>query len=262
MSKKQEKKLSENIEKETQNFMDNLKGNDELKKVLFKAKNITENLTNKVVPAMAKAINKLMVEINSNKTSLKDWNTMKFLRGHCYTLASYDRKKDLNQNFEVSITMAVRLAIMMYDNNDQFDVTKDNDILVMSKVATPFLDVKLKGQKGATKKVKNEATDLVEILPSHINKIWAVKYPTTSRASTKDTKVNFNQMTTNFMKELEKVYNFANRKKYDKLLEVVDEKTIGHLGNIKAMLESNEIRQAYDYATENLSVSGDIKKTA
>ena len=37
---------------------------------------------------------------------------MKFLRGHCFNQSGYDRKKDLNQNFELSVTMAVRLAIM------------------------------------------------------------------------------------------------------------------------------------------------------
>ena len=262
MSKK-DKKISENIDKENQNFMDNLKGNDQLKKVLFKAKNITENLTNKVVPAMAKSIHNLMIEINANKTSLKDWNTMKFLRGHCYFLASYDRKKDLNQNFEVSITMAVRLAIMKYDNNHQFDITENNEILVMSKIATPFNEVRQKGQKGNVKKVKNDSEELVEIVPSHINKIWSVKYPTTSRSSqTKDTKINFSQMSVNFEKELEKIYNIANKKDNTKLLDLIDNKAIESLGNIKALLEDNSIRQAFINANENLSVNGDVKKIA
>ena len=70
--KKLEKMKADNSQKENENYMQSLKSNESLKKVLFKAKNITINLTNKVVPAMSKAINKLMTEINSNKTTLKD----------------------------------------------------------------------------------------------------------------------------------------------------------------------------------------------
>jgi 1,2-phenylacetyl-CoA epoxidase PaaB subunit len=133
----------------------------------------------------------------------------------------------------------------------------------MSKVATPMIDVKLKGQKGGTKKQKNTSDELVEVNTGTIDKVWAIKYPSliTSRSSqTKDTKINFTQMTTNFMRELEKVYNVATKKDFNKLLEIVDEKTIENLGNIKAMLESNEIRQGYIQATENLSVNGEVKK--
>ena len=69
-------------------------------------------------------------------------------------------------------------------------------------------------------------------------------------------------MTTNYLKELEKVYNVANKKDFNKLLELVDEKAIENLGNIKAILESNTIREVYVNATENLSVNGDVKKIA
>ena len=105
----------------------------------------------------------------------------------------------------------------------------------------------------------------MEVNTGTIDKVWSIKYPSliTSRTSqTKDTKINFTQMTTNFMRELEKVYNVAMKKDFNKLLELVDEKTIENLGNIKAMLESNEIRQGYIQATENLSVDGEVKKTA
>jgi hypothetical protein len=167
MSKKAKNVIEANEEIKDKNFMDSLKSNEELRKVLFKAKNITNNLTSVVVPQMAKAIKTLMTEINTGKVEIADWNTMKFLRGHCYNLASYDRKKDLNQNFEVSITMAVRLAIMMYSKPQQFDITKDNEILVMDKVATPFIEQSKKGQKGGKKKVKNTSEELVEIVPKN-----------------------------------------------------------------------------------------------
>jgi hypothetical protein len=249
---------------EVESFLNTLKSNEPLKKVLFKAKNISKQLMVDVVPQMAKATNNLMIEINSGKnTSLKDWNTLKFLRQHLYNLSSYDRSKNENKAFEMACTRSIKLAIMMYDNKDEFEISKDNEVFIMSKVATPMIDVKLKGQKGGTKKQKNTSDELVEVNTGTIDKVWAIKYPSliTSRTSqTKDTKINFPQQTTNFMRELEKVYNVATKNDFNKLLEIVDEKTIEHLGNILAMLSGNEIRQAFIQATENLSVDGEVKK--
>ena len=265
MTKEKTKTMIEHLENtEVESFLNTLKSNEPLKKVLFKAKNISKQLMVDVVPQMAKATNNLMIEINSGKnTSLKDWNTLKFLRQHLYNLSSYDRSKNENKAFEMACTRSIKLAIMMYDNKDEFEISKDNEVFIMSKVATPMIDVKLKGQKGGTKKQKNTSDELVEVNTGTIDKVWAIKYPSliTSRTSqTKDTKINFTQMTTNFMRELEKVYNVANKKDFNKLLEMVDEKTIENLGNIKAMLDGNEIRQGYIQATENLSVDGEVKK--
>ena len=69
-------------------------------------------------------------------------------------------------------------------------------------------------------------------------------------------------MSVNFEKELEKIYNIANKKDNTKLLDLIDNKAIESLGNIKALLEDNSIRQAFINANENLSVNGDVKKIA
>ena len=267
MTKENKKTMIKEIEnKENESFLNSLKSNEPLKKVLFLAKNVSKTLMVDIVPKMAKNVNELMVEINSgNKTSLKDWNTIKFLRQHLYNLASYDRQKNVNSAFEMAITRAIKLAIMMYDNKNEFSVEKDNSVLIMSKIATPFIDVKLKGQKSGTKKVKNESTDLVEVNTGTIDKVWNIKYPSvvsTRSSKTKDTKINFQQLSSQFLNELESVYKLANKKDYNKLLELVDEKTIENLGNISALLEDRLIRSEYINATENLSVSGDVKKTA
>ena len=245
-------------------FLNSLKANEPLKKVLFKAKNVSKTLMSDIVPQMARAVNSLMVEINSGKkTSLKDWNTIKFLRQHLYNLSSYDRSKDVNSAFEMSITRAIKLAIMMYDNKDEFEVSDDNEVFIMSKVATPMIDVKLKGQKGGSKKQKNTSEELVEVNTGTIDKVYSAKYPTTSRSTqTKDTKINFGSMAVNFEKELEKIYNIATRKDQSKILDLLDERAIESLGNIKALLDNNEIRIAYTNATENLSVSGEVKKAS
>jgi len=267
MTKETKKTMIKEIEnKENESFLNSLKSNEPLKKVLFLAKNVSKTLMVDIVPKMAKNVNELMVEINSgNKTSLKDWNTIKFLRQHLYNLASYDRQKNVNSAFEMAITRAIKLAIMMYDNKNEFSVEKDNSVLIMSKIATPFIDVKLKGQKSGTKKVKNESTDLVEVNTGTIDKVWNIKYPSvvsTRSSKTKDTKINFQQLSSQFLNELESVYKLANKKDYNKLLELVDEKTIENLGNISALLEDRLIRSEYINATENLSVSGDVKKSA
>ena len=265
MTKETKKTMIKEIEnKENESFLNSLKSNEPLKKVLFLAKNVSKTLMVDIVPKMAKNVNELMVEINSgNKTSLKDWNTIKFLRQHLYNLSSYDRSKDVNSAFEMSITRAIKLAIMMYDNKDEFEVSDDNEVFIMSKVATPMIDVKLKGQKGGSKKQKNTSEELVEVNTGTIDKVYSAKYPTTSRSTqTKDTKINFGSMAVNFEKELEKIYNIATRKDQSKILDLLDERAIESLGNIKALLENNEIRIAYTNATENLSVSGEVKKAS
>ena len=97
MTKETKKTMIKEIEnKETESFLNSLKSNEPLKKILFKAKNVSKTLMVDIVPKMAKNVNELMIEINSgNKTSLKDWNTIKFLRQHLYNLASYDRQKNV-----------------------------------------------------------------------------------------------------------------------------------------------------------------------
>ena len=251
MSKKAKNVIEANEEIKDSNFMDSLKSNEELRKVLFKAKNITNNLTSVVVPQMAKAIKTLMTEINTGKVEIADWNTMKFLRGHCYNLASYDRKKALNQNFEVSITMAVRLAIMMYSKPQQFDITKDNEILVMDKVATPFIEQSKKGQKGGKKKVKNTSEELVEIVPSTINKIWSAEYPTTKRPNAKNT-VNISRSLKEALSILENLQNICESKKPEKIMEKISDEDAGIIGSF-SLIDFQLIRDTFSKYEVNLA---------
>lgn len=266
MSNKLKQIQKDNETKETNNFLDSLKANEPLKKVLFKAKNVSNTLMGDLVPQMARAINELMIEINSgNKTSLKDWNTIKFLKGHLYNLASYDRSISKNGAFEMACTRSIKLAIMMFDYKDQFEVNEKNQVFIQSNVATPTIEQKMKGQKGGVKKVKNDSTDLVEVNTGTIDKVWAVKYAPTivpRSSKTKDTKINFTQLTVNYFSELEKIFNVANRKDFNKLLELVDDKAIEYMGNIYSILDSQTIRESYISATDNLSADGNVKKSA
>ena len=260
MNKKAKNVLEQSEEIKDKNFMDSLKSNEELRKVLFKAKNITNNLTSVVVPQMAKAIKTLMTEINTGKVKIADWNTMKFLRGHCYDLASYDRKKDLNQNFEVSITMAVRLAIMMYSKPQQFEITDENEILVMDKIATAYVVEKKQGQKGGLKKKKNTAEELVPIVPSTINKIWSAEYPTTKRPNAKNS-VNISKTLKEALGILENLQNICESKKPEKLLERISDEDVGVISSF-GLIDVQLIRDTFSKYEINLADEVKEKKSA
>ena len=211
-------------------LMDNLKSNEQLKKALILARNMSRKLRDDIVPQLAKAVISVMREMLENKTEIADWKTMKFLRGHCFTQSGYDRKKDLNQNFELSVTMAVRLAIMTYDNSSQFQITDKNEILVMDKVATPWIDQTKSNQKGGKKKVKNTSEELVEIVPSAINKIWATKYPTTKRPNAKP-KENISVTLKSALKVLEDLQNICESKNPQKIAERITDEDAGVIGS-------------------------------
>ena len=84
--KKLEKMEADKSQKENDNYMQSLKSNESLKKVLVKAKNISTTLMTSYVPQLATSIKSVVAEMLNNKniTKLKDWNTIKFLRQHCY----------------------------------------------------------------------------------------------------------------------------------------------------------------------------------
>ena len=212
------------------NLMDNLKSNKELRSALVLARNVSRKLRDDIVPQLSKAVISVMKEMLENKTEIADWKTMKFLRGHCFTQSGYDRKKDLNQNFELSVTMAVRLAIMTYDNSSQFQITDKNEILVMDKVATPWIEQNKSGQKGGKKKVKNTSEELIEIVPSAINKIWATKYPTVKRPNAKP-KENISVTLKNALKVLEDLQNICESKNPKKIAERITDEDAGVIGS-------------------------------
>ena len=239
-------------------LMDSLKSNEQLKKALIKARNLSRSLRDDIVPMLAKAVNSVMTEMLQNKTEIADWKTMKFLRGHCFNQAGYDRKKDLNQNFELSVTMAVRLAIMTYDNSSQFQITDKNEILVMDKVATPWIDQTKTNQKGGKKKVKNTSEELIEIVPSAINKIWATKYPTVKRPNAKP-KENISATLKSALKVLEDLQNICESKNPQKIAERITDEDAGVIGSY-SLIDFAMIRNTF--AKYESDINGDVKKIA
>ena len=239
-------------------LMDNLKSNEQLKKALILARNMSRKLRDDIVPQLSKAVISVMKEMLENKTEITDWKTMKFLRGHCFIQSGYDRKKDLNQNFELSVTMAVRLAIMTYDNSSQFQITDKNEILVMDKVATPWIDQTKTNQKGGKKKVKNTSEELIEIVPSAINKIWATKYPTVKRPNAKP-KENISATLKSALKVLEDLQNICESKNPQKIAERITDEDAGVIGSY-SLIDFAMIRNTF--AKYESDINGDVKKIA
>jgi hypothetical protein len=258
MSKKNKTMLDQVEEIKDNDLMDNLKSNKELRSALILAKNMSRKLRDDIVPQLSKAVILVMKEMLENKTEIADWKTMKFLRGHCFTQSGYDRKKDLNQNFELSVTMAVRLAIMTYDNSTEFQITDKNEILVMDKVATPWIDQTKSNQKGGKKKVKNTSEELVEIVPSAINKIWATKYPTVKRPNAKP-KENISVTLKSALKVLEDLQNICESKNPQKIAERITDEDAGVIGSY-GLIDFAMIRNTF--AKYESDINGDIKSVA
>ena len=243
-------------------ILGSLKANENAKKVLFRASNLSNNLM-KLVPEMAISVNEIITEIDTKqKGKIKGQIDLQFLRTHLYTLASYDRKTATNSAFEMAVTRAVKLGILMNTDKNQFSVNSKNEVLVMDKIATPMIEVFKKGQKGGATKETNTSEKLVPVHTGLIDKVWSTKFAVATRTpSTKDTAKNFKKISNEFLTELNKVYNYASKKDYAKLLSMVDEKVIENLGNALALLQDNAIRSEWVKANDLQAndVSGNLK---
>jgi len=246
-------------------ILGSLKANENAKKVLFKATNLSNNLM-KLVPEMAISVNEIITEIDTKqKGKIKGQIDLQFLRTHLYTLASYDRKTATNSAFEMAVTRAVKLGILMNTDKNQFSVNSKNEVLVMDKIATPMIEVFKKGQKGGATKETNTSEKLVPVHTGLIDKVWSTKFAVATRTpSTKDTAKNFKEISNEFLTELNKVYNYASKKDHAKLLTMVDEKVIENLGNTLALLQDNIIRNQWTKANDLQAndVSGNLKESA
>ena len=243
-------------------ILGSLKANENAKKVLFRASNLSNNLM-KLVPEMAISVNEIITEIDTKqKGKIKGQIDLQFLRTHLYTLASYDRKTATNSAFEMAVTRAVKLGILMNTDKNQFSVNSKNEVLVMDKIATPMIEVFKKGQKGGATKETNTSEKLVPVHTGLIDKVWSTKFAVQTRTpSTKDTARNFKTLSNEFLTELNKIYNYASKKDYAKLLSMVDEKVIENLGNALALLQDNAIRSEWVKANDLQAndVSGNLK---
>ena len=255
--KKLEKMKVDETQKENENYLQSLKSNEQLKKVLFKAKNISTTLMTNIVPQLATSIRNVVAEMLNNKniTNLKDWNTIKFLRQHCYDLADYDRKNEINSAFEMAVTRGVKLGLMLNDYKDEFNIDKDNQVFIKSMVAVPFKKEIKEGVKGGTKKVKNTDTELVPVHTGIIDKVWNTKYPSNITPRQKGKAINISNLLKDTLTIIENLKKLA-KKNPVKLYEKITDEDCGMLGSIKHALEDDAIRTAWDKADQEQGLSG------
>ena len=246
-------------------ILNSLKANEPMKKILFKVSNLSNGLM-KLVPEMAVLVNEMIAELDSKqKGKIKGQIDMAFLKAHLYSLSQYKRKTAINSAYEMAVTRAVKLGILMNTDKEQFSVNDKNEVLVMDKIATPMIDQFKKGQKGGATKVANTSENLVPVHTGLIDKVWSTKFAVATRTpSTKDTAKNFKEISSEFLTELNKVYNYASKKDHAKLLSMVDEKVIENLGNALALLQDRVIRIQWVKANDLQAndVSGNLKESA
>ena len=254
--KKLEKMKVDETQKENENYLQSLKSNEALKKVLFKAKNISTTLMTNIVPQLATSIKNVVAEMLNNKniTKIKDWNTIKFLRQHCYDLADYDRKDAVNSAFEMAVTRGVKLGLMLNDFQDEFNIDKDNQVFVKSMIAVPFKVEKLEGVKGGTKKVKNTDTDLVPVHTGTVDKIWNTKYPSNITPRQKGKAVNISKVLKDSLGILESLQKLA-EKNPSKLFEKISDDDVGMISSFK-LINFEIIRSAWQKENDEQGLSG------
>ena len=133
--------------------------NANLKRYLSLALKNTREIMRVLLPKIAVEVEKMInFHLNSTKNQVQTNETKKIInekaiREHLYNLVGYKAKEEKNGAFETVVYRAINLGKMKVDTPDQIEIDeKESKIYMVSKVATPFIEQKLKGQKGGTKK--------------------------------------------------------------------------------------------------------------
>ena len=255
------------------NLMLDLKSNETLKNTLNLALKNTSNLMNVLLPKIADAIKNVVLEYkkatekNTKTTDSEKAIQTKALREHSYDLVWYVRTNGINHAFEMVVTRAIKLGLMLVDHPKEFQVdTKNSKVFVMSKIATPFIVEKLEGQKANNKKRENTSTELVEVNTGVVDRAYKVKYAVPTRVSRKpkttDEKLNFSQSASLFFNQFNKALDYATKKDV-RFFDMVDEKTLETLANINAMFNSQAYKGMRDFSIDyEIDINGDLKKVA
>ena len=254
-SKKIDEKQKESEVKIT-HFQENIKANDQLKEILNLALKQTSITTREVLPKLAKSVVSYIQEFKQNlkdKTVTDDMMKLlskKELTTHCYNLVGYNRKDEVNDLFEKVVSRANRLALMLVDYPNEFNVDdQTNEVFVMSKTLEPKIDIKIKGSK-VTKKVNNKDESLIPVSTYVVDKMYAQKYPTGNRqGKTKDEKINIKSIAKDFVSGLKKLIALSSKQDV-KFFDLVDEVTFEKLEEAKMLLNSNEFQVVRSFSVE------------
>ena len=254
-SKKIDEKQKES-EVKISHFQENIKANNQLKEILTLALKQTSITTREVLPKLAKSVVSYIQEFKENlknKTVTDDMMKLlskKELTNHCYNLVGYNRKNEVNDLFEKVVSRANRLALMLVDYPNEFNVDdQTNEVFVMSKTLEPKIDIKIKGSK-VTKKVNNKDESLIPVSTYVVDKMYAQKYPTGKRqGKTKDEKINIKSIAKDFVNGLKKLIALSSKQDV-KFFDLVDEVTFEKLEEAKMLLNSEEFQVVRLFSVE------------
>jgi Sec-independent protein translocase protein TatA len=254
-SKKIDEKQKES-EVKISHFQENIKANNQLKEILTLALKQTSITTREVLPKLAKSVVSYIREFKENlknKTVTDDMMKLlskKELTNHCYNLVGYNRKNEVNDLFEKVVSRANRLALMLVDYPNEFNVDdQTNEVFVMSKTLEPKIDIKIKGSK-VTKKVNNKDESLIPVSTYVVDKMYAQKYPTGKRqGKTKDEKINIKSIAKDFVNGLKKLIALSSKQDV-KFFDLVDEVTFEKLEEAKMLLNSEEFQVVRSFSVE------------
>ena len=219
----------------------------------------TASIMKVLMPKIAVSVKDLILEYkkltekNTETDEKKSQIQMKALREHCYDLVAYNRKVEKNEAFETVVTRAIKLGLMLVDHANEFDVdTKNSQIFVMSKIATPFKVEKLEGQVASESKSPNDSEKLVQVNTGVIDRVFHVKYGGKKRTpKTLDTKIPLTLKDTSksFYKLFEKAINQAVKGDV-KFFTSVDESVMEQLSLIDTLFNSPQYKTMRKFSLE------------
>ena len=247
--------------------------NANLKRYLTLALKNTREIMKVLLPKIAVEIQKMIeFHIDKTKDDIKTNKTKvineKAIREHIYNLVGYVAKEEKNGAFEAVVSRAMHLAIMKVNTPNDIKIDQENSkIYMVSKVATPFIEVKKKGQKSGTEFQKNTSEELVEINTGTIDTVYKIRTGKGSPkgSKTKDEKTianNFKAISKAFFVNFDKAINYSMKKKPE-FFDMVDEEVWNNLSNIftlynsKAYQDMRNFSQDYEVGIDGNSV---IKK--
>ena len=242
--------------------------NANLKRYLSLALKNTREIMKVLLPKIAVEVEKMInFHLNSTKDQVKTDKSKsvineKAIREHLYNLVGYVAKEEKNGAFETVVYRAINLGKMKVDTPDQIEIDeKESKIYMVSKVATPWIEQKLKGQKGGTKKVPNESNDLVEVNTGTIDTVYKIRSGKISKgSSTKDTKMianNFKAISKAFFVNFDKAITLANKKDVKFFDMVNDESVWQNLSNTFTLFNSKAYQDMRNFSEDyEVSING------
>ena len=245
-----------NIQTPFENFTEK---NGNLKRYLTMALKNTREIMKVLLPKIAVEIQKMIeFHLNATKNQVKTDKTKlineKAIREHIYNLVGYVAKEERNGAFETVVARAMYLAKMKVETPNDIEIDdKNSKIFMVSKVATPFIQQKLEGQKGGIKKIPNTSMELVEINTGVIDTVYKIRSGKVSKGSkTKDAQTitnNFKSVSKAFFDGLSKVLDLSSKKKVE-FFDMVDEQVHDNLSNILALMTSKAYTDMRNFSVD------------